>query len=435
MTWTAVTIRSLCERTGTTDPRRRPDVAFRYIDISGIDRDLKRIGTAAEVMGADAPSRARQVVKARDVLVSTVRPNLNAVAMVPDDLDGEVASTGFCILRAMEQLLDPRFLFYFTRTDRFVNALLQHVRGANYPAVTDRNVHDVEIPWPAKSEQQRIVEILDQADALRQKRRAADEKAQRILPALYHKLFGDPLASVNKGDGIALGELDIDLQNGFACGEKDVEDGVPHLRMNNIDDEGVMNLDLVRTVPTDRDGERYRLAEGDVLFMGTNSEDKIGKTCLFVPPDVRPYLFSNHLIRLRVSDSRVTPEYVAGFLHLLWAKGFYPSIAKRWVNQSSVSQAALAGVCIPIPSRKELQLFTHTYRELLRMRSSRVGYRLRIDRLFDVLLHRAFTGELTAKWREANRAKLEAELQQQMAALGEADSDAPRRGRKRKAVN
>ncbi|HAU37985.1 MAG TPA: hypothetical protein DCX07_09755 [Phycisphaerales bacterium] len=430
MTWSAVTIGSLCERTATTDPRRQPAVSFRYIDISGINRDLKRIAATSEIVGADAPSRARQVVHAKDVLVSTVRPNLNAVAIVPDDLDGEIASTGFCVLRASAELLEPRFLFYFTRSEQFINALLQHVRGANYPAVTDRNVFEVEIPWPPKSEQQRISDVLDQADALRRQRRTADEKAQRILPALYHKLFGDPLASVNKGDGIALGELDIDLQNGFACGEKDVEDGVPHLRMNNIDDEGVLNLDLVRTVPADRDSERYRLAERDVLFMGTNSEDKIGKTCLFVPPDGRPYLFSNHLIRLRVSDSRVTPEYLAGFLHLLWAKGFYPSIAKRWVNQSSVAQAALAGVCIPMPSPKELQLFTNTYRELLRMRSSRVGCRLRIDRLFDVLLHRAFAGELTAGWREAHKDQLEAEMRDQLAALEQAKAGKPKRGRK-----
>jgi type I restriction enzyme S subunit len=182
------------------------------------------------------------------------------------------------------------------------------------------------------SEQRRIVEILDQADALRKKRAEADAKAARILPALFYKMFGDPLALVTSGDGIPLGDLNVDLQNGFACGEKDVEGGIPHLRMNNIDDAGVLNFELIRTVPLDRDVERYRLVKGDVLFMGTNSEDKIGKTCLFLPPDDRTYLFSNHLTRLRVSDSRITPEYLAGLLHLLWSKRFFPSIAKRWVN-------------------------------------------------------------------------------------------------------
>lgn len=106
-----VKIRALCERTGTTDPRRNPEVSFRYIDISGIDRDAKRIATTVEILGADAPSRARQVVQKDDVLVSTVRPNLNAVAIVPVNLDGEIASTGFCVLRARKKVLVPQFLF------------------------------------------------------------------------------------------------------------------------------------------------------------------------------------------------------------------------------------------------------------------------------------------------------------------------------------
>jgi len=269
------------------------------------------------------------------------------------------------------------------------------------------------VPLPSPSEQHRIVEILDQADALRKKRAEADAKAARILPALFYKMFGDPLALVTSGQGVPLSELDVDLQNGFACGEKDVEDGVPHLRMNNIDDAGVLNLELVRTVPVDRDTERYRLKEKDVLFMGTNSEDKIGKTCLFMPPDERAYLFSNHLIRLRVSDSRITPEYLAGFLHLLWSKRFFPSIAKRWVNQSTVAQPSLAALRIPLPGERSLHMFTTAFQNLLSMRAQRVRSGETLDQTFAVLLHRAFTGDLTAKWREAHMKELLQEMEQQ----------------------
>ncbi|HOV88158.1 MAG TPA: restriction endonuclease subunit S [Syntrophobacteraceae bacterium] len=269
------------------------------------------------------------------------------------------------------------------------------------------------VPLPSPSEQHRIVEILDQADALRKKRAEADAKAARILPALFYKMFGDPLALVTSGQGVPLSELEVDLQNGFACGEKDVEDGVPHLRMNNIDDAGVLNLELVRTVPVDRDTERYRLKEKDVLFMGTNSEDKIGKTCLFMPPDERAYLFSNHLIRLRVSDSRITPEYLAGFLHLLWSKRFFPSIAKRWVNQSTVAQPSLAALRIPLPGERSLHMFTTAFQNLLSMRAQRVRSGETLDQTFAVLLHRAFTGDLTAKWREAHMKELLQEMEQQ----------------------
>jgi type I restriction enzyme S subunit len=207
------------------------------------------------------------------------------------------------------------------------------------------------------------------------------------------------------------------LQNGFACGEKEVENGVPHLRMNNIDDEGVLNLELVRTVPMDRDSERYRLMARDVLFMSTNSEDKIGKTCLFLPPDRRTYLFSNHLIRLRVSGKRITPEYLAAFLHMLWSKNFFPSIAKRWVNQASVSQSALEALCLPIPNARSLRIFSSVFQNQtsLKMQSVLSGHHL--DLAFSVLLHRAFAGRLTAKWRERNMKKLLAEMDGQLEGL------------------
>ena len=418
MKWTEVTIKKLCLPTRQRDPREMPSEEFSYIDISSIDRDSKIISQVTRILGSEAPSRARKEIKTGDILISTVRPNLNAVATVPPTLNGQIASTGFCVLIPDSEGVIGKYLFYYSRTPDFIEALCAKVRGAHYPAVSDKDVTDVKVPLPPISEQRRIVEILDQADALRKKRAEADAKAARILPALFYKMFGDPLALVTARAGIPLSELDINFQNGFACGEKDVNGGIPHLRMNNIDDAGVLNLELVRTVPLDRDTERYRLIERDVLFMGTNSEDKIGKTCLFLPPDERPYLFSNHLIRLRVSDSRITPEYLAGFLHLLWSKKFFPSIAKRWVNQSAVTQSSLATLYVPLPGETSIQVFTTAFQDLLSLRAKRQHSGETLDEIFAVLLHRAFIGDLTTKWREAHMKELLTEMEIQSRALG-----------------
>ncbi|HYU47074.1 MAG TPA: restriction endonuclease subunit S, partial [Terriglobales bacterium] len=285
--------------------------------------------------------------------------------------------------------------------------------STTFKEVTKTALKAFRIPLPPLSEQRRIAEMLDQADRLRRLRAEADKKAERILPALFIKMFGDPILLVNVKENVPLGDLEVDFQNGFACGEKDVDGGAPHLRMNNIDDSGVLNLELIRTVPNDRNTDRYRLLERDLLFMGTNSEEKVGKTCLFLPPDDRTYLFSNHLIRLRVRDSRITPEYLAAFLHLLWSKTFFPSIAKRWVNQASVAQSSLTAVRIPLPPAEPLQVFTRAYRGLLSLRAQWTYSGKEISRIFTVLLHRAFSGQLTATWREAHMKELLAELEQQ----------------------
>lgn len=190
-------LEDLIKQTETCDPHQRPDVTFRYIDISGIDRVQKCIASTVNVKGSDAPSRARKVVKKGDVLVSTVRPNLNAVAMVPPELDGQIASTGFCVLRAKPSVLLNNYLFYYVQCTEFVNQLISQVKGTNYPAVSDKIVKEVQLPLPPPSEQRRIVEILDQADLLRKKRAESDKIAGRILSALFYKMFGDPAVNPN----------------------------------------------------------------------------------------------------------------------------------------------------------------------------------------------------------------------------------------------
>lgn len=149
-------------KTGTKNPAMAPDVEFTYVDVAGVDNLAKRISEPRVLLGANAPSRARKLIRAGDVIVSTIRPNLNAVAQVPNSLDGQVASTGFCVLRPTDKVL-PAYLFYFVCSSSFVASLCGLVAGALYPAVTDNQVLDQLIPLPPIAEQQRIVDFLSRA--------------------------------------------------------------------------------------------------------------------------------------------------------------------------------------------------------------------------------------------------------------------------------
>ena len=117
---------------------------FTYIDISSIDRDTKRIADPKVLPSSKAPSRAKQILKAGDVVVSMTRPNLNAVAIVPPDLDGAIGSTGFHVLRAKDA--EPGFLFYAVQTPDFIEAMCQKVQGALYPAVRPRDISSFSLP-------------------------------------------------------------------------------------------------------------------------------------------------------------------------------------------------------------------------------------------------------------------------------------------------
>jgi type I restriction enzyme S subunit len=168
---------------------------IQYIDIASVDRETKQINAVPMVPASVAPSRARQLVEAGDVLVSTVRPNLNAVAQIRSEHHGATASTGFTVLRPIPNLLDGGYLFHWVRTPTFVDEMVRLATGASYPAVSDRIVKESEIPLPPLAEQKHIAAILDKADAIRRKRQAAIKLADDFLRATFLDMFGDPVTN------------------------------------------------------------------------------------------------------------------------------------------------------------------------------------------------------------------------------------------------
>ena len=169
------------------------DENITYIDIAAVDKDLKKIVEPTLCLGAEAPSRARQLVQTNDVLVSTVRPNLNSVAVVTEEFNGATASTGYTVLRPLPEILDTQYLFHWVKTNHFINEMIKLATGQSYPAVSDKIILNSKIPLPPLAEQRRIASILDQADELRQKRQQAIEKLDQLLQSTFYDYFGDPI--------------------------------------------------------------------------------------------------------------------------------------------------------------------------------------------------------------------------------------------------
>ncbi|WP_420554276.1 restriction endonuclease subunit S [Neptuniibacter marinus] len=182
-TWNPVT-------SGSSDP-------FDYIDLASVDKEKKQIDLTEvpNIFPVDAPSRARQIVHQEDVIVATVRPNLNGVSKVPESLHSSTASTGYCVLRANDESLDSNYLFYWLQTRKFIQDMMSKATGANYPAVSDRIIKESTIPLPPLAEQKRIAAILDKADAIRRKRQQAIQLADEFLRSVFLDMFGDPVTN------------------------------------------------------------------------------------------------------------------------------------------------------------------------------------------------------------------------------------------------
>jgi len=385
--WDSLQIGKVCQTTRMRDPRRESDGSFLYVDISSIDRDLKIITNTPEIIGAEAPSRARKVIRTGDILISTVRPNLNAVAIVPTELDGQIASTGFCVLRPKTEVIDGKYLFYFSLTTDFIGVLSAKVRGAHYPAVSDRDVKAVELPLPPLSEQRGIVEILDQGDALRRKRAEVDTKADRILPALFHKMFGDPATNPKRILKKKLGDL-IKVKSGNFLPAKD---------MNTEGEYPVYGGNGINGYHTEYMFEKSMIVVGRVgVYCGAVHYSK-----------PKCWVTDNALYVSKFSDE-LHIRYLAEALRVADLNKY----AGR-AGQPLVSGSRIYPVEILVPQLELQKKFAALILRISRLDSEKTIADERINLLFNVLLYQAFSGNLTSKWREAHMNELLAEMEQQ----------------------
>ncbi|MFM1926480.1 MAG: Type restriction enzyme specificity protein [Actinomycetota bacterium] len=179
---------SLVSEVNKLNPSSSPDSIFTYVDLGSVDSKVKAITSPSQVNGLDAPSRARQILQTGDVLVSTVRPNLNSVALVPEQLDGSIASTGFTVLRPKKKL-DSGYLFHWVRSPRFIREMVRRATGASYPAISDAIVKSSDIFVPPIDAQKEISERLDFLDSLLDDLNVANSKIEELALSLYESAF------------------------------------------------------------------------------------------------------------------------------------------------------------------------------------------------------------------------------------------------------
>lgn len=138
---------------------------YKYIDLSSVSRDTHSIIETVEISSENAPSRAQKIVQENDVIFATTRPTLQRYVLINNEYDGQIASTGYCVLRANNKVL-PKWIYYNIAKTEFNNYVEENQKGASYPAISDTEVKKFNIPVPTLEEQKRIVSILDKFDVL-----------------------------------------------------------------------------------------------------------------------------------------------------------------------------------------------------------------------------------------------------------------------------
>jgi type I restriction enzyme S subunit len=372
--------------------RDDPDGVFTYVDLSAVDQDAKVVSGARELPCSEAPSRARQLIRAGDVLVSTVRPNLNGVAHVPTELDGATASTGFCVLRPRPTQLDGLYLYQWVKSPRFVSDMVRKATGASYPAVSDRIVCESKLPLPPLPEQRRIAEILDKADALRAKRRAALAQLDTLTQSIFLDMFGDPATNSKGWPRLKLQDL-FDIARGGSPRPiddfiTDAEDGINWIMIGDAP-EGAKYITGTKKRIKPEGARRSRAVKpGDFLLTNSMSFG-------------RPYIMRTSgcihdgwlVLSPRANASSASPDY---FYSLLRSRALFAEFSRRapGATVKNLNIDLVRSVVVPVPPTETQKDYAQVIAAIERAAAPFKTSLDSFDALFAALQHRAFRGEL-----------------------------------------
>lgn len=387
-----VKIKDCVEKISNWNPiTEASDQLISYIDLSAVDKDSKKVTNVISIEGKSAPSRARQLVKDNDVLVSTVRPNLNGVAKVYSSLDGATASTGFTVLRAKKDTLDSDYLFHWVKTSNFINDMVSKATGQSYPAVSDKTVLNSEIPLPPLEEQRRIASILDKADEIRQKRQQAIEKLDELLQASFIDMFGDESNDYKGIDKVNL--LDkVDFLTGFAFKSNDFKSsGIKLCRGINV---LTGYLDWNSTAYWDSSEhdkfKKFELKKDDIVIAMDRPWISSGFKISMIGEEDKDILLVQRVARLRSKES----SYSNFIYHLLDSHNFKNHCNVTETTIPHISPTDFKTFLIPDASQSQILKFDKFAKAV---RAQKQAMRISLEKsndFFNSLQQKAFNGTL-----------------------------------------
>lgn len=188
--------------------------------------------------------------------------------------------------------------------------------GATVKGVTLQDLAGLPIPLPPSEEQRRIVDILNRAASIERLRRQASAHLRDFIPALFLKMFGDPIENPMGWPTSALGEV-ADVQGGLQVTKTRATNPIerPYLRVANVLRDRLA-LDEIKTIRiTGSELERVRLETDDLLVVeGHGNPNEIGRVARW-DGSIPDCVHQNHLIRVRTRRTQLHPVFAVAFLN------------------------------------------------------------------------------------------------------------------------
>ncbi|WP_172457285.1 restriction endonuclease subunit S [Corynebacterium jeikeium] len=297
-----------------------PEKLINYVDISNVENGRVQVPNESFAFG-DSPSRARRLVRPGDVVISTVRTYLRAVAAVPNETDDLVFSTGFCVIRPRPEVADSRFIHHLLVSDLVIDEIVADSTGTSYPATSATKISRLKVPAPSLEVQRAIADYLDRETAEIDAMSADLDEMEKLLAERRTSAISRFIESA------AGAEVPIVMMAKVTIGKMiqsrgkrlgDVE--APYLRAAHIPAPGTLNMTTATKKmwfsPEELDYLTVRA--GDVLIVEGGAG--FGRAAV-VTDDMEGWGFQNSIIRVRALEGVASGRFISYALQQAQAEG------------------------------------------------------------------------------------------------------------------
>lgn len=294
---------------------------------------------------------------------------------------------------------------YLARAIEALSGLLEsRSQGSTIKGIPRTTVERLKIPLPTLLEQQRIVDVLRQAEAVAKAKKSISDQVDHLIRTAYWEYFGAWFTADGLIDPVRIGDYVADSQYGVseAMGETGTH---AVLRMNSMTTSGWLDLaDLKYASLSKKDIESTELQDGDLLFNRTNSKELVGK-CAIWRPVTGVYSFASYLVRFRLKPEML-PEFLWATLNSAYGKYRLLNSAKQAVSMANVSPTDLGRIMVPLPPFPLQEKFAIFVRAVEGLRTQMLGKSDTFVELQNIVSQKALIGDLTTQWRADHATKI-----------------------------
>lgn len=342
----------------------------------------------------------KQMIRQHDVVIAASSGSLSIVGKAAaslTDFDGGFGA--FCKVLRPSAKVDAKYFAQFFKTSDYRRRISALAAGANINNLRSEHLDEMQIPLPSLAEQQRIAEMLDRAEGLRAKRRAALAQLDSLTQSIFIDMFGDPVANPKKWTVKSLGEIAREPANNGIFRknheyDEDRETGVPVVWVAELFRGDSIDVSASRRlVPTKAEMSKFGLSYGDVLFCRSSLKlDGIAFNNVYLG-EADGALFECHMIRIRPDMEVISPIYLNRLLRLPQLRAIAKSKSKT-ATMSTIDQTSLCSIPVLVPPLILQQTFAHRITAIETLKTTHHAALAALDALFASLQHRAFRGEL-----------------------------------------